>query len=53
MRKEDRDAKIRTFIMGALVEKSGQQLVPDLIGELTKTILEHVLDVIDHNDFNE
>lgn len=47
---EERDAIIRTFIMGALVEKSGQQLLPDVIGELTKTILEHVLDVVNRDE---
>ncbi len=46
----ERDAVLRTVIMGALVEKSGQQLLPELVGELTKTIMSHVLDVIDSSD---
>jgi protein required for attachment to host cells len=49
MDKETRDAMLRTVILGALVEKSGQQLVPDLVGEITKTILDHVIDVIDRD----
>lgn len=52
MTKNDRDATLRTVIMGALIEKSGQQLVPDLIGELTKTILEHVCEVIERDTDN-
>lgn len=44
---DERDAVLRTVIMGALIEKSGQQLIPELIGELTKTILQHVLECID------
>ncbi len=47
MNKLDRDATLRTFIMGALIEHSGKQLIPDLVGELTKTILEHVVDLVD------
>ncbi len=47
---EDRDATLRTFIMGALVDKSGQQLLPELVGELTRTILEHVIDVVNRYD---
>jgi len=47
MNKLDRDAILRTFIMGALIEKSGQQLLPDLIGELTKTIQEYVIELMD------
>lgn len=53
MNKLERDAILRTFIMGALIEKSGQQLIPDLIGELTKTIQEHVIDLIDKELAND
>ena len=49
MTKLDRDAILRTFIMGALIEKSGQQLMPDVIGDLTKTILEYVVELIDRD----
>ena len=35
--------------MGALIEKSGQQLMPDVIGDLTKTILEYVVELIDRD----
>lgn len=52
MNRNDRDATLRTVIMGALIEKSGQQLVPDLVGELTKTILEHVCEVIERDENN-
>jgi len=38
--------------MGALVEKSGQQLIPDLVGELTRTILEHVCEILDRDADN-
>jgi hypothetical protein len=49
MTKLDRDAILRTFIMGALIEKSGQQLMPEVIGDLTKTILEYVVELIDRD----
>lgn len=35
--------------MGALIEKSGQQLMPEVIGDLTKTILEYVVELIDRD----
>lgn len=53
MNKTDRDSTLRTFIMGALIEKSGQELIPDLIGELTKNILVNILDVIDRDIIRE
>ena len=40
------DKKLRVFILDTLVSKSGQQLTPDIIGQLTTEILERVLDVI-------
>jgi len=46
MHDKDIDKKLRVFILDTLVSKSGQQLTPDVIGQLTSEILGRVLDVI-------
>ena len=40
------ERKLRVFILETLVSKSGQQLTPDVIGQLTSELLERVLDVV-------
>lgn len=40
------ERKLRVFILDTLVSKSGQQLTPDVIGQLTSELLERVLDVV-------
>ena len=47
MTKQDRDATIRTFIMGALIEHSGKPLVPDLIGDITKVLQDQIVELVD------
>ena len=44
------DKILRVFILDTLVSKSGQQLTPDVIGQLTSELLERILDVLGKND---
>ncbi len=43
---EDKEKKLRLFILDTLVSHSGKQLLPDLIGQLTSELLERVIDVV-------
>ena len=46
MDRSELERKLRVFILDTLVSKSGQVLMPDLIGQLTCELLERVLDVV-------
>lgn len=50
MKDMEMDKKLRVFILDTLISKSGQQLTPDVIGQLTSEILYRILDVIIKDD---
>jgi len=50
MKNMEIDKKLRVFILDTLISKSGQQLTPDVIGQLTSEILDRILDVIIKDD---
>lgn len=43
----DKDMQMRVFIMDSLIARSGKSLSPDVIGEITKEILERMIEVND------
>ena len=48
----DKINRLRCFVMDSLVSKSGQNLLPTLIGELTKEIVEGAQHIFDESGSN-
>ncbi len=51
--KDDRNATLRHFILGNLIDVCGQLMTPDLVDIVSKKILDDVLNVIDRNLIDE
>lgn len=45
MKAQDKDARMRIFIMESLVARSGKLLSPDLISEISTEILERMIEI--------
>jgi len=45
---DDRQIKLRNFVLSALVPRSGMYLSPELINELTQDIVERTNDLISY-----